>query len=153
MTPLFHLKYTVDIDQLLLEASEAKEKAVAYSDSRYPKLEMNDWLVAQYNSKYIQEIMDDFNVVGKPRFYWLKPHATIPTHVDNGTLCGLNFILTEEASPITFNNIDFYYKSILVNTTLPHSVQNNEKERIMLKISIFSETFDEVAEKNKKFLL
>jgi hypothetical protein len=113
---------------------------------------MNDWLVGFHSSEYVDQIMKDFDVVGKPRFYWLQPHAVIPEHVDNGTLCGLNFILTDQASPITFGEKEYYYESILVDTTLPHSVNNNEHERIMFKISIFNETFEQVAEKIKKYL-
>jgi hypothetical protein len=152
MEPVLHLNYKVDKHRLLLEAEQAKDRAVGYTDSRYPDIKIDDWLVGHHSSEYVDQIMKDFGVVGKPRFYWLQPHAVIPEHVDNGTLCGLNFILTDQASPITFGNKDYYYESILVDTTLPHSVKNNEHERIMLKISIFNETFEQVAEKIKKYL-
>jgi hypothetical protein len=93
--------------------------------------------------------MNDFGVEGKPRYYWMKPHAIIPEHVDNGTQCSLNFVLTENASPITIGGIDYYYDSILLNTTIPHSVTNNSSERIMLKISIFNESYEELAKRIK----
>lgn len=153
MEPVLHLNYKIDKEQLLLEASKIKHKAVGYTDSRYPDLKMDDWLVGLHSSEYVNEIMKDFDIRGKPRFYWLQPYAVIPEHVDNGTLCGLNFILTEHASPITFGDKDYYYESILVDTTIPHRVKNNEHERIMLKISVFNETFKEVAEKIKKYLV
>lgn len=153
MDPVLHLNYKINKEQLLFEASKIKHQAVHYTDSRYPDLKMNDWLVGLHSSEYVEEIMKDFDIQGKPRFYWLQSYAVIPEHVDNGTLCGLNFILTENASPITFGNKDYYYKSILVDTTIPHSVKNNEHERIMLKISIFNETFKEVAEKIKKYIV
>jgi hypothetical protein len=114
---------------------------------------MDDWLVSQHTSSYVEQVMKDFGVVGKPRFYWLQPYAVIPEHVDNETQCGLNFILTGQASPISFSNKDYYYESILVNTTLPHSVKNNEHERIMFKISIFNETFEQVAAKIKQYII
>jgi hypothetical protein len=113
---------------------------------------MDDWLVGHHSSEYVEQVMRDFGIKGKPRFYWLQPHAVIPEHVDNGTLCGLNFILTDQASPITFGDKDYFYEAILVNTSLPHSVINNEHERIMFKISIFDETFEQVAEKIKHYL-
>jgi hypothetical protein len=153
MGPVFHLNYKIDKQKLLSEADQIKDKAVGYTDSRYPDLKMEDWLIGSHSSEYVDQIMKDFDVVGKPRFYWLQPYAVIPEHVDNGTLCGLNFILTDQASPISFGEKDYYYESILVDTTLPHSVKNNEYERIMFKISIFNETFEQVAEKIKKYLV
>jgi hypothetical protein len=152
MEPVIHLNYKINKTQLLLEAGQIKDQAISYTDSRYPDLKMDDWLIGFHTSKYIDQIMKDFDIQGKPRFYWLQPYAVIPEHVDNGTLCGLNFILTENASPITFGNKDYYYESILVDTTIPHSVKNNQYERIMLKISVFNETFNEVAERIKKYL-
>lgn len=143
--PLVHLNYKVDKELLLQQAREIKHLAVGYTDSRYPGMSIDDWLIAYHTSDYIESIMKDFGVEGKPRFFWLMPNAVIPEHVDNGTLCSLNFILTDNASPITFGSKDYFYESILLNTTIPHSVTNNEHERIMFKISIFNETFDEVA--------
>jgi len=153
MDPVLHLNYKIDKQKLLSEADQVKDKAVGYTDSRYPNLKMDDWLVGFHSSEYVDQIMKDFNVVGKPRFYWLQPHAVIPEHVDNGTLCGLNFILTDYASPITFGNQDYLYESILVDTTKPHSVKNNEHERIMFKISIFNESFEQVAKKIKNYVI
>jgi len=153
MEPILHLNYDIDKKLLLSEAEKIKHQATGYTDSRYPNLKMDDWLVGYHISEYVEKIMQDFGVKGKPRFYWLQPHATIPEHVDNGTLCGLNFILTDQASPITFGNNDYYYDAILVNTTIPHSVKNNEHERIMFKISIFNETFEQVADRIKQYLL
>jgi hypothetical protein len=152
MEPVLHLNYKIDKNQLLKEAAEIKKSAVAYTDSRYPDLKLEDWLINHHSSEYVNKIMKDFGVIGKPRFYWLKPYAVIPEHIDNGTLCGLNFILTNHASPITLNNKDYFYESVLVNTTIPHSVTNNEYERIMFKISISNESFEQVAAKIKNYL-
>ena len=152
MGPILHLNYKVDKKILLTESDEARKNAIPYTDSRYPNLKLNDWLVSYHTSDYIESVMIDLGISGKARFYWLQPYTEIPEHIDNGTLCGLNFILTDHASPITFGDKDYYYESILVNTTLPHSVKNNENERIMFKISVFNETFEEVAKKIKKYI-
>jgi hypothetical protein len=152
MSPVLHLNYKIDKQLLLKEAQAVKNLATSYTDSRYPDLKMDDWLVGHHSSEYVEQVMRDFGIKGKPRFYWLQPYAVIPEHVDNGTLCGLNFILTDQASPITFGDKNYFYEAILVNTSLPHSVINNEYERIMFKISIFDETFDQVAEKIKNYL-
>lgn len=152
MEPIIHLTYKIDKNKLLQEAARIKENAKGYTDTRYPNLKMDDWLVCHHNSDYVEQVMKDFGIDGKPRFYWLQPYATIPEHVDNGTLCGLNFILTDNASPISFGNLDYHYESVLIDTTKPHSVKNNEHERIMFKISIFNETFEQVAKKIKKYI-
>lgn len=152
MSPILHLNYEIDKQRLLNEAAIIKHTSVGYTDSRYPNLKMNDWLIGYHDSEYTEHIMKDFGVIGKPRFYWMKPHAVIPEHVDNGTLCGLNFILTEHASPITFQTKDYIYESALVNTALPHGVKNNQHERIMFKISIFNETFEQVASRITQYL-
>lgn len=152
MEPVLHLNYKIDKQRLLDEAAAVKHTAVGYTDSRYPDLSMDDWLVGHHTSEYVKKIMSNFKVTGKPRFYWLQPYAVIPEHVDNETLCGLNFILTDQASPISFQEKDYIYQSALVNTALPHGVENNQHERIMFKISIFNETFEQVADRIKRYL-
>ena len=151
--PILHLNYKINKQLLLEEAYRLKSDAKEYTDSRYPGLKMDYWLISHCYNDYVDSIMQDFQVKGKPRFYWLKPNAVVPEHVDNGTLCGLNFILTDNASPIRFGDQEYYYKSILVNTTIPHSVVNNEHERLLFKISVFDQTFEQVAENNKKYIL
>lgn len=153
MDPIIHINYKIDKEKLLNEAALIRQSATGYTDARYPDLKMDDWLVGHCSCEYANQIMHDFGIQGKPRFYWLQPNAVIPEHVDNGTLCGLNFILTGNASPITFGDTDYFYESILVDTTRPHSVTNNEHERVMFKISIFNETFEQVALKIKKFIV
>ena len=93
--------------------------------------------------------MQDFEVIGSPRFYWLEPFANIPKHIDNGTQCSINLIITENPAPITIEGVDYTYLQALLNTTLPHSVQNGASERIMLKISIFDETYESLSERIK----
>jgi hypothetical protein len=145
MSPLVHLKYNIDTFKLLQEANEAKVLAKPYTDARYPGQEKTDWHIGHYTSDYITKIINDFGVEGKPRFYWLEPYAEIPAHVDNGTTCSLNFILSDDPAPITIEGINYTYKQVLLDTTRMHSVTNGETERIMLKISIFNNTYEEVA--------
>lgn len=147
MIPLIYLDYKVDKIKLLKEAEIAKHSARGYTDTRYPALNLEDWKICHYDSEYIQTIMRDFDIEGKPRFYWLLPYALIPEHVDNGTECSINIVLTEHAAPITIRDFEYEYETILLNTQIPHSVKNNNNERIMLKISIFNETFDQLSKR------
>lgn len=147
MLPFIHLDYPVDKAILIEEAHRVKLLAKGYTDNRFPELVLSNWLILRHTTDYIEKLMKDFDVEGSPRFYWLNPYATIPEHIDNGTLCSLNFILTDHASPITIQGEDHYYEQILLNTSIPHSVTNYEHERIMLKISIFNETFEHLSKR------
>jgi len=149
MEPLIHLNYTVDRARLLEEASHAKTHAVGYTDPRYPGEQHTGWLIGHHMSEYIKQIMDELEIDGRPRFYWLMPHEVIPEHVDNGTKCSINIVITEHAAPITIEGKDYEYSAVLLNTQIPHSVVNNEHERIMLKISIFDETYEQLAARIK----
>lgn len=147
--PITLLDYPLDTVALLQSAVSAHLSAEPYTDSRYPSLRKEDWYIGRYTDKHIDKIMRDFEVEGSPRFYWLEPFATIPQHVDNGTQCSINLILTENPAPITVEGVDHVYQQALLNTTLPHSVTNGDTERIMLKISIFDETYESLSARIK----
>jgi hypothetical protein len=149
MTPLIHLDYPIDTTILLQSAATARLSSKPYTDSRYSDLKLDRWHIGHYSDKIIDKIMQDFEVDGKPRFYWLEPFAEIPEHVDNGTQCSINLILTQDPAPITINSIEFYYKQALLDTTVPHAVFNGPNERIMLKISIFDETYEQFKKRIK----
>jgi hypothetical protein len=140
-----HLNYPLDNAVLLESAKRAREFANPYTDARYPGMQMNNWYIGHYTDKHIEKIMSDFGIDGRPRFYWTEPNSVIPKHVDNGTQCSLNFILSDDPAPITFFGKDYFYTQVLLNTTLPHSVTNGATERILLKISIFDETYEELS--------
>lgn len=145
---LVRLDYPLDIDRALLEAEHARMSSHAYADDRFEG-EMSAWQIAKYNSPFIQKIMDDFGVHGKPRFYFQEPFFQLPEHVDYNTECSINFVLSDNAAPVTFGDRHHYYKQCLLNTKIPHSVHNGPEERILLKISIFDVTFDELSQRIK----
>lgn len=145
MQPLLHLKYELKKDLILQECEEAKKISKYHTDSRYPSRVFTEWKVSTYIGNYIKKIMEDFEVQGTPRFYWLKPNAVISTHTDNTTKCSLNFLLSDHNTAITINNKDYFYKNALLDTTQPHSVKNGDKERLLFKISIENESFETVA--------
>lgn len=149
MNPIVHLNYDLDNTLLLDQAKEARNSSKPYTDNRYPDLELSNWHIGHYTSDYINRIMEDFEVEGKPRFYWLEPFAEIPEHIDNNTTCSLNFILTDIPAPITIEGKEYFYKQALLDTTKLHSVKNNNLTRIMLKISIFNEAYENLAKRLK----
>lgn len=149
MEPLIHLDYDLNRNELLKEAEQALLESKPYTDSRYPNLRLEEWHIGHWNSPTIDKIMSDFEVEGKPRFYWLEPYSVIPEHVDNETTCSLNFILTDDPAPINIEGKEYTYYQVLLDTTRLHSVTNNSNKRIMLKISIFNESFSELAKRIK----
>lgn len=143
------LQYPLDKAILLESARRARDLAKPYTDSRYPGLQMDTWHIGHYTDEHIEKIMNDFEIEGKPRFYWTAPNSVIPEHVDNGTQCSLNFILSEDPAPISFSGENYVYEQVLLNTTIPHSVTNGPIERILLKISIFDETYEQLSARIK----
>lgn len=146
---LLHLNYSLNKQELLESADAAISVSEAYTDSRYPELKLDDWKISRYTDSAIEKVIKDFEVEGRPRFYWLKPFAVIPEHTDNETQCSINIILSEDPAPITIQGQNFYYNQALLDTTVPHSVVNGPEERIMLKISIFNESFQELRQRIK----
>jgi hypothetical protein len=146
---LINLNYPLDRGILLASAATARLQSKPYTDSRYPNLKLDDWHIGHYTDIHIEKIISDFEVTGKPRFYWLEPFAKIPEHVDNGTQCSINLILSDTPAPITMQGNDYTYQQCLLNTTVRHSVSNGPVERIMLKISIFDETYEHLANRIK----
>jgi hypothetical protein len=148
--PLIYLDYPLDIDTLIKEAQTAKENAQAYgNDPRIPGETLDNWLISRHTCDYIEQIIRDFEVNGKPRFYWLAANAYLLKHTDHNTTCSINFVLSDEAAPITIEDTDYYYTQALLNTTKMHSVQNGPKDRLILKISIFDESFENLANRIK----
>lgn len=146
---LTHVDYELDTDRLLVLADNLRHKAQPYVDSRYDNSH-DQWLMLKFEHEYLKKVMNDFEIEGSPRFYWQEPYYNIPTHIDNNTKCSLNFILTDEAAPVTFEDKhNFYYQQCLLNTSLPHSVHNGEHERLLLKISIFHESYESVTKRIK----
>jgi len=146
---LIQLNYPIDNFVLLESANKARAYSEPYTDSRYPELSLDNWHIGKYTDNHIQKVIDDFEVDGKPRFYWLEPYAKIPEHVDNGTKCSINLILTDTPAPILVEGTEYFYQQALLNTTIPHAVFNGPVERIMLKISIFDETFEQLSKRIK----
>jgi len=149
MEPLVHLNYPLDKERLLADSVEASKVAKSYQDPRYPEHVFDYWNISKYTSEYIEQIMKDFEVEGKPRFYWLKANAILPEHVDNGTTCSINFVLSDNPSPVTFGDKDYMYSMVLLNTSIPHSVTNGNSDRLLFKISIDNVLFEDLAQRIK----
>lgn len=127
-----------------------------YTDKRYNKPPAEWWRVARLASHdYSTEICDKLGVFGKPRFYLLEKNAILPFHVDLGTMCSINFIISDgEGAPVTFETTgnEYTYKSALLNTSLSHGVTNKGADRILFKISFMDNDFDDIKKRIRNWL-
>lgn len=143
MNPVTHLNYPLNKDKLLVVADSVKDIARPYTDPRYEK-SLDTWLILRYSNDYIEQIMKDFDVEGKPRFYWQEPNSVLPMHVDHNTTCSINFVITDDPAPVTVGDVDYVYKQCVLDTTKLHGVTTGDEERIILKISIFNESYEDL---------
>lgn len=144
MEPLIHLNYPLDMKSVQVYADYHKQFGEQYFDPRYQQT-ISDWVQYRVQDDYFNELMNDFGVLGKARFYWLSPNANLPEHTDNNTTCSLNFIIgSDSPAPVTIEGKQYSYSQCLLNTTLLHGVDNGPEERVLLKISIFGTPYEEV---------
>lgn len=143
---IFPFNFDLNYDLILKEWNKVKNNLEKYDDDLLKEPHTN-WKIVRHNFDYAEQLTKIFNVNARPRFYILDANTTLGQHTDNGTQCSLNFILNDNYAPISFNGKDFYYKNALINTTILHGVKNDNSDRLLFKLSIFDETFDQV--KNK----
>jgi len=144
---LTQLNYNLDYNWWTAKAEELKLQAKPYTDKRYG-ITVNDWLTLSFDhTPQSMKICNDFGVTAKSRIYWLMPGANIPEHVDNRTLCSLNFVLSNEPSPVIIEGKEYNYRQALLNTTAMHGVKNGNTERILLKFSIQDILYEDLAKR------
>jgi len=143
MNPLTLINYPLDVTYLLALAETIKHKAEAYKDPRYTQA-LDTWKILLHEDPYITKVMEDLNIQASPRFYWQEPYSVLPMHVDYYTKCSVNFVLTDDLAPITIEDTDYLYKQAVLDTTKQHGVKTQEKERILLKLSISHSTYEDI---------
>jgi len=144
MANLLHTSYPLDKTLALSIALSQRSQAEPYSDHRVPE-GMPDWLICHDSSEYIQKVISDIGLECKPRFYYMAENFNLPEHIDNGTKCSLNFILSDNTAPVTIQGQDYYYTQALLNTSVLHGVKNSGTERVLLKLSVFNLDFEQVS--------
>ena len=144
----------IDYDLLLSTYKKNKNLSKNYNDDR-KNSHFKNWKIIRFNFDYAKNIVKKFKLQEydvRPRFYELDANTTLKEHVDFNTQCSLNFVLNDNTSPVIVNNNIYYYKNCLLNTTQKHSVVNNDKERIIFKLSIMDCSFKSVKRKLKNVL-
>ena len=152
MNPLTLIDYPLDIPYLLELADKVKHNAEPYIDPRFDT-PIETWKILMFEDPYITKIMEDLNIQARPRFYWQEPNSVLGMHTDYYTKCSVNFVITDDPAPITIEDTDYTYKQAILDTTRLHGVRTQEKERILLKLSIYHSSYEDTIEDiNKKYL-
>ena len=144
---LINFEFDFDQERLLAEATDL-EGYETFVDPK-TKLSKEGWFIKKIKKGYGLEISDLFKEYFqlkdcRPRFYIQEPGVNINFHIDRGTLCSFNFLLSDTPDPITFRSGEVFYTCALLNTTVEHAVLSTKSKRILYKISVFDKTFEEI---------
>ena len=128
-----------------------------YTDKRYAGRVAEYWRVTRLKShEYGDSICKRLGIVGKPRFYLLEKDTVLKQHVDLGTQCSINFLLSDgDGAPVKFGETgnEYAYRTALLNTSLQHGVDNVSTDRILFKISFMENSFEDVKQRIEQSLL
>lgn len=141
-TDILFTSYPLDTDLCLELAEQARHQAYPYKLSAQHDWALPQWLMADFTSDYIEQVISDLGMPCESRFYYQDKDYYLPEHQDTGTTCSLNFILSADPAPVTINGQDYTYTQALLDTSQMHGVKNNGSERILLKLSIVDRNFE-----------
>jgi hypothetical protein len=141
--------FDFDRDLLLSYWNEYKNSSKPYQDKRFNRFFMKNWrIVNDFEIDYATYLNQQFGINGSPRFYILEANTSLMMHVDQDTTCALNFVLSDNPAPVRFGSgASYLYKSALLNTSIKHAVDKSENDRILFKLSIKDEPFEDVKQK------
>jgi hypothetical protein len=143
---LLSFNIPINTSILLREYNNVIDNAINYSDPR-PRASFTNWKMVKHNFPYAEELINFFSLGNydvRPRFYLLTKNTLLKQHVDNGTQCSLNFILSTNNSPINFREKEFYYTQALINTQSHHGISEVcSEDRILFKLSIMDLAYNE----------
>lgn len=151
---VYTFNFDIEHDLLLLELEHNMHRATFYQDARMDEALSNWKIIKGVSSKYVDRIIKFFEIDAKPRFYVLEPNSVLPEHVDYNTECSINFVIgDDQPAPVCFGEKKYLYRNAVLNTKIPHGVINGNKERVILKLSIFDLTYTQVCDKISNILL
>jgi hypothetical protein len=154
MLPITHINYNFKIEKLLEIANVIKNSSRTYKN-------LTNWKwMHNVRHPYFYEIKHDLGISGWIDFYFQEPNSFLVPHIDPESLCGINVILTPEPAPVTFYEnatsttelgtaTNYVYSQAILNTTVLHSVQTTDTERILFKICIPDESYESVVARIK----
>lgn len=90
----------------------------------------------------------------KPRFSYQFPNSTLPDHIDQDRIVGINLNLMPNSPSITIDNKAFEYENCLVDVgSKVHCVKADENPRLVLKYAIRSNWSEMFNRLNKRGLI
>jgi len=94
-----------------------------------------------------KSVLDTDNI--EANFFTQQKDTEVKAHVDVGTPCAINFIIRGDATPIVFEESGtHFYNTALLDVSKRHSVPRQlETERLVFKLRILDQTFEEAQKK------
>jgi hypothetical protein len=147
---IFIFDFVFDKEILLKEFYNQSNNLITYTD---PRGENKDLKIARLiDFDYANYLNSLFKINGKPRFFVIEENSTLPMHQDHETLCSINILLDENPAPIIIEEKEYHYYQGVLNTQKLHGVNNLGSRRIVFKLSVFDESYEQVCEKVKNVL-
>ena len=137
----------------ILEAKyeEIQDQFKTYEDPRGKHTGFNLKRV-QDDFPYAQELCDKIKIQCRPRYYTLDPGTLLVPHVDYGTACSINVLLYDkDPAAINVEGSEYLYKACVLNVQKEHSVQNGSIKRILFKLTIMDQSYEEVCRLVKRY--
>jgi len=96
-----------------------------------------------------KEFVDNYNIPYKyiVNFLYVEPDGFLPWHADQeNSMCAVNCILTEDPVAVQFKDGEYFYDTALLDVKSLHQVKNNNKPRVLYRITFQDEeaTFEKV---------
>ena len=150
---IFIFDYPFDLQLLRKEYQSRITEFVPYTGrTQGIDIEFSHWkILREIEFEYATYLCKVFDVEAKPRFYIQDPNTTLDMHRDIGTQCSINVLLdSQKPASVDFQDKSYKYSQCLLNVQNLHGVTTSEEPRVLFKLSIFNESFEEVYKKIKK---
>jgi len=144
---IFGFDFKFDKQKLLEQYQKNLIESKNFNDNglpiSVPKLQLQEG----FEFDYAKELMDFFEIDGEAKYYTLKKDCEFDLHVDTLPKCSVNVLVSENPAPVFIGGKNYLYHNCVLNVKKPHGVFKNTEDRILFKISIFNNTYEEVRQK------
>lgn len=144
--PCNPIEFDVDTEWLLDKALKCERKQFYHHGREEERIEGYKFAHVSYPELHVLASHKALDIKAKynMKFVYIAPNTTIGWHKDWGTKCAYNWVINGNTAAIRYRDRPYSYKSAIINTQEEHMVRNNDKERILFKISIFDKSYEEI---------
>lgn len=146
---LKHLNYKIDKKKYRDIAEKYKHNGGWYQWQKFPQ-EDKWWktFLSEEDKPLVKAVEVDLGIDTldtKPRFYWLEPDSSIPSHIDDDNVTSIQINLMDEKPIIGVEGIGGVpYESLLINNgSIHHWVDPVPHGRLQLKF-VMRESYEEI---------